>query len=575
VASDDEMAAARADALATLIDDASARKLVIAGPGTGKTYAFKNALAKSGQPALALTFLNSLVEGLQADVGDLADVYSFHGFSRRLLHTTSVLGVSRDVDYYPAIDLVYAADLGLAGGGVTLRMIGESFMNLEAASTVISDVLRSGSYYNAVGHTDSVYRVLRHLQADPSATPAYALVVVDEYQDFSLLETELIEALAEASPILVAGDDDQALFGFRHASAIYLRDLARDERYTNFELPFCSRCTEVMVQATHRVVDRAQAAGILRDRLSKEYICFLPDKREANQSYPRIKHARCSVETNRAPYVGRYVADAIQTMSGEDIGESRAAGNPAVLVIGPKQFVGRVYELLATEFADVRYKMSTQLEIRPIDGYQRLMADAKSRLGWRILLSLDQPAGWDEAVREALVSELELVDLISADYRDTHMVIVEILQRLATDGEVAPGELSAAMSATGMSLRDLLEELGLGQSQAEDEDPPEPEDGLSSNEPRILVTSLMGAKGLQADHVFVLGLNEGHFPQANNAPTEDEVCQLLVALTRGRKSCTLVSTGRFGKFWLKGSIFLDWLEPLLEEIVVEKRYFAG
>jgi len=75
--------------------------------------------------------------------------------------------------------------------------------------------------------------------------------------------------------------------------------------------------------------------------------------------------------------------------------------------------------------------------------------------------------------------------------------------------------------------------------------------------------------------VLVLGPNEGHFPQASNAPTEDEVCQLLVALTRGRKSYTLVSTGRFGKFWLKGSIFLDWLEPLLEEIVVDRSYFAG
>ena len=548
---------------------------MVAGPGTGKTFAFKSALLRNGQPALTLTFLNSLVEGLQNDIGDLADIYSFHGFSRRLLHTTSVPGVSRDVDYYPAIGLIYEADLGLAGASITLAQIGKSFMNLDAASTVISDVLRSGSYYNAVGHTDSVYRVLRHLQANPSATPEFALVVVDEYQDFSLLETELIEALATVSPILVAGDDDQALYGFRHASAIYLRDLAQDERYANFELPFCSRCTEVMVQATHRVVDRAQAVGMLQDRLPKEYICFLPDKRETSQTYPTIKHARCSVETNRAPYVGRYVADAIRILLNEDVGESPAAENPLVLVIGPKQFAGRVYDLLAAEFANVRYKTSPPLEIRLIDGYQRLMVNANSRLGWRILLSLDQPPGWDGAVRQALASDVELVDLIPADYRAAHLVIIEILQRLATDGEVAPDELCAATDATGMSLGDLLEELGLGQSQAEDDDDPyEPEDGPSATEPSILVTSLMGAKGLQADHVFVLGLNEGHFPLANNAPTEDEVCQLLVALTRGRKSCTLVSTGRFGKFWLKGSIFLNWLDPLLEEIVVDKGYFA-
>jgi len=78
------------------------------------------------------------------------------------------------------------------------------------------------------------------------------------------------------------------------------------------------------------------------------------------------------------------------------------------------------------------------------------MAMATSRLGWRILLSLDQPPGWDGAVRQALASDVELVDLIPADYRAAHLVIVEILQRLATDGVVAPDGLSTAVDATGM-----------------------------------------------------------------------------------------------------------------------------
>jgi len=45
----------------------------------------------------------------------------------------------------------------------------------------------------------------------------------------------------------------------------------------------------------------------------------------------------------------------------------------------------------------------------------------------------------------------------------------------------------------------------------------------------------MGAKGLQASHVYIVGVNESHFPAENNAPNEAEVCQLLVALTRARK----------------------------------------
>jgi len=569
--SDEEMVALRAEALARLVGDESNRKLVVAGPGTGKTYAFKSALSLVDQPALALTFLTGLVADLADDLGDLADVYSFHGFARRLLHTADVPGVTRDVDYYPSIDLIYAEDLGVLGSASTQRQIVQAFMNLDETSGVTAAVLASGSYYNAVGYTDSVYRVLRHLQADRSAVPTFSLVVVDEYQDFSLLETELIESLASASPILVAGDDDQALYGFRHASAIYLREMAADQRYGNFDLPFCSRCTEVMVRATHRVVGRAQEIGLLRDRLTKEYICFLPDKRQASDRYPSIRHVRCSVETNRAPYIGRFIASEISQLVPEDIAESRVGGFPTVLVIGPKQFASRVYEHLFSEFEDVKYKISTQPEVRLIDGYLRLMNDPASRLGWRILLSVLRPDGWAESVNGALSGGLELADLIERSFVEHHLSVAEVLNRLVVEDEASAEDLSAAVAATGLEFGELLEELGIGPTAPEEDSPEDPVD--LSTVPQILVTSLLGAKGLQASHVYVVGLNEGHFPLANGDPSEDEVCQLLVALTRGRLSCTLVSTGRFGADWLQDSVFVEWLSPLLETVEVNRAYF--
>ena len=87
-----------------------------------------------------------------------------------------------------------------------------------------------------------------------------------------------------------------------------------------------------------------------------------------------------------------------------------------------------------------------------------------------------------------------------------------------------------------------------------------------------MTTSLMGSKGLQAAHVFVVGLNGSHFPKVNASPTDDEVCQLLVALTRTRKSCTLVSTRRLGNNQLGPSIFLEWLKPHLSQVYVDKAY---
>ena len=88
------------------------------------------------------------------------------------------------------------------------------------------------------------------------------------------------------------------------------------------------------------------------------------------------------------------------------------------------------------------------------------------------------------------------------------------------------------------------------------------------------MTSLVGAKGLQASHVWVVGVVEGHFPRSNSTPTDDEVCQLLVALTRARKSATLVSCRRFGSQWLGRSLFVDWLKPFCDDLEINKAYFA-
>lgn len=338
--SDNEMTHARADALAKILGDDSPRKLVVAGPGTGKTHTFKELFRVRDGSKLALTFLTSLVRDLEKELGAFANAYSFHGFAHLLLRTVAVPGVSRGVDYYPPLELIHEQDVALLGTAASRAEIQDVIMNLRDDHPVLANLLRCGDYYNAVGYSDSVYRVLRQLQAEPGAVPIYAQIVVDEYQDFSLMETEFIEVLAQASPILVVGDDDQALYAFRHASAIYLRELARDDRYTNFELPFCSRCTEVLVAATHHVVAQAQEQGLLTDRIPKAYVCYRPDKEEASERHPTIVHARCSVENKNAPYMERYLDEAIREIPAEDIKRSRDDGYPTVLVIGPKQFLG-------------------------------------------------------------------------------------------------------------------------------------------------------------------------------------------------------------------------------------------
>jgi hypothetical protein len=87
--------------------------------------------------------------------------------------------------------------------------------------------------------------------------------------------------------------------------------------------------------------------------------------------------------------------------------------------------------------------------------------------------------------------------------------------------------------------------------------------------------SLVGSKGLSASYVFIVGFNNGSFPRESGAITDDEVCKLLVALSRTRIECHVVSVGHFGAGWLEESTFADWIRAHLDPITINKEHFAS
>jgi hypothetical protein len=562
------MDALRAHNLEAVLSSDAPKKVIVAGPGTGKSYTFGKVLERVNGKVLVLSFLGNLVADLEKDLGDRATVRTFHGFCAGLLHGMDVPGVTRDVDYFPAFGLILETDIHLIRDAVPDKEVERSFMDLDDSEGTASAAIGIGDYYNAVGHTDSVYRVHGALAAKPELIPSYGQLLVDEYQDFSLLETAIIDQLAQVSPVLIAGDDDQALYGFKHASADYLRNLVGSGEYEQFELPFCTRCTQVLVDATHRIVTKAQSDGLLANRLEKQYLCYLPDKREASEKFPKILHARCTIERNDTQYMGRYVAQAIGRIDPADIAFSWEKGHPTVLVMGPPQFARRIHRHLVEQgVPNVELRSARPLEVNAADGYQRLLKNESSRLGWRLLLQVFQPADWEDWVRQALLDVSELVDLLPATFRDLHLSIVGILRQLVEGGELSGQDQDRLETATGLPLSMLRMQLGL------DPEEPAPEEDRSA--PRIVITTLSGAKGLQAEHTFVVGFNGEHFPRNNSAPTDDEVCQLLVALTRARQSCTLVSCNRFGKGQLGQSAFIGWLGDLVDPFTINAAYWQS
>lgn len=538
-----------------VIASESRRRVVVAGPGTGKTTLFQKAFEAVHDQGLALTFINALENDLRLKLPPTVDVSTFHGFCKGLLHR------SRGSDfamYMPLLDLI-ASDLAATGVKTTGEKIARAFHNLDESSGLIAETIRRADYYGAVSHDDVVYRTSKLLESKPERIPTFPLVVIDEFQDFNPLEIAFIKLIESKSPVLIAGDDDQALYSFKSADAKYLRSLANDGSYAKFELPFCSRCTEVMVAAVKDVIREAQNRKLLVGRIDKPFRCYLPDKQEDSKKHPFIIHAECSVHTPRAPLVGRYVVDEIGQIPPEDVKESHEEGYPTVLVVGPKPFPKAVFEEVRKTYPDAELKVSDSPEIDLLDGYKLLAQRRDSRLGWRILLELDPCPQARKLIEDSYQQSKELLDLLPNDYVEGHLVFAGLIRQIQSERDLAQDERAALEKKLDGSFDQVVRNV-----QNKAEEPKKTDRSI----PSIVCTTLVGGKGLSAGYVFVAGFSDGAFPQDPNRISDSDVCKLVVALSRGRKECHLISCGGYaGRLWYKRpSCFIDWIHQPIKTV---------
>lgn len=115
--------------LAEIVSSSAARKIVVAGPGTGKATLFRWLLEARVGPRdgrLVLTFITNLRAELDGALGELARVFTFHGYCRQLLHHRPELrpGLSESFRYYPPLPSLIASDWAVARGLPTPKFVG-------------------------------------------------------------------------------------------------------------------------------------------------------------------------------------------------------------------------------------------------------------------------------------------------------------------------------------------------------------------------------------------------------------------------------------------------------------------
>ena len=227
--------------------------LVIAGAGSGKTrtitYRIANMLDK-GIPQsaiLALTFTNKAAREMADRVKELVGrklpmltVSTFHAFGVRVLRESiSHLGYKENFSIYDQADKMAliketARSLKIDPADLNLYDLANLFSDIKTGrarwdadssqySPIYDEYNELLKLYNAVDFDDLIVLPIKLFKEKPDVLEKYRkryrYIMVDEFQDTSKIQYDLVYLLAQKSKnICVVGDDDQSIYSWRGAN---------------------------------------------------------------------------------------------------------------------------------------------------------------------------------------------------------------------------------------------------------------------------------------------------------------------------------------------------------------------
>lgn len=540
----ERISAERKERFDAILNCPSKKITVVGGPGTGKTYLFK-AFLSGKQNCLTLTFVNSLVEDLSLDLCTLCEVKTLHGYARNVLESK----VGSKVKVFPKLSRVIERDAKiLIGVNVDFDSI---FDNKEDDNPHINLYRKRKKYYdNYYGYSSIIYAAVKLFEQSRNKIPAYEHILVDEFQDFNKLEVSLIELLAEKSPVLLAGDDDQALYGFKGASADHIRQ-RHDEAntdYASFTLPYCSRCTRVIIDAVNDLIAKATENGHLCNRIVKQFWYF-QDKEKARECelYPMLAYAQ--VFSRQIPW---FIEKRMNDIAGEQQGQFSS------LIIAPTKVQCRslVTSLREKGFASIESIQSEEdKDIVLLDGLKLLMENNVSNLGWRIVAEkFLTPSKFKKLLTQTTENAAQpICEMIDQEIREKVKGILKTLKALQKGETVNEKNLNSVLEEMRIDGHEIILNALKDKIISNYQRPGNP--GL--RKVPIKVTTIQSSKGLSADFVFITYFDDRYFIKNRDKSkiSDQDICNFIVSLTRAKKKVFLISSNKMSQ-----PTFLGWID---------------
>ncbi|MGC1166233.1 MAG: UvrD-helicase domain-containing protein [Solirubrobacterales bacterium] len=588
--------------------------LVVAGAGSGKTrvlthriaYLLATGAARPGE-ILAITFTNKAAAEMRERVGDLVGrsvramwVTTFHSSCARMLRADAErLGYSRSFTIYDQSDSLrmlkrVMRELGVDPKRYPARAIQnkisgaknqliDSDMYAETQGSLFEEVVaecfplyeKRMLEANAMDFDDLLVRTVNALELFEEVRErwrrTFRHVLVDEYQDTNHAQYRLLQLLAsEHGNLMVVGDEDQSIYGFRHADIRNILDFEHDFPEAEVvKLEQNYRSTQTILSAANAVVERN------RERRPKELWTDIEGGELVQLSELGDEHEEA-----------RWVAAELERL-GEEHGVkrsdvavfyrtnamSRVLEDTLVRFEVPYQVIGGTKFYDRAEVKDAVAYLSLLLNPADQVSFLRIVNSPRRGIGnttqgrlasyantagltiWEVAERAEEVPGLSAAAIKAVGRFFETMDLLKARV-DSGATVADVVQAVLSEtGYVEALEAERTVEAEGRienldAFTEAAAEFDLNREQeGESEVPPLEEflqqisllsdqDSIEEEQDLVTLMTVHNAKGLEYDTVFVIGCEDGSFPHMmalEEGGEEEERRLCYVAITRARQ----------------------------------------
>jgi ATP-dependent DNA helicase Rep len=576
--------------------------LLLAGPGTGKTYQLAKRMqflvdehGVTPEAITVITFTREAALGMRAKIADSdkpeyiepqkrpKNIVTMHALGHKIVEdNANSFGLQKGVSVVQdtALKKGLMRDAALMSGFTEAD--GETALkDKETANTDLSEQSRKiqEAYSrilkgcNAIDFDDQITIACKILEQRPDVLSTYQAaaqhLLVDEYQDINADQHRLITLLTnnQTSGLFAVGDDDQSIYGFRGGDPLYIRSFTDDYPGCKvLQLRVSRRCRKNILDCALAVVSKYDPARVPKS--NPEYteiesgtvqIWNCPSEGREAKLIAKAIYSKTAKDTARSFFIlvlsRNYVAPITRELATlgiqHDNGTAGAANAEWHKLTILKQWLEEPTNLLTRHVIELMVGASTtsipSAKVRTTEKRAARQAcaqeiaqlwDAVLDKGMTLLSSLDT-----SAATHTFIAELAG---LATKLRDTHA------------GDEVSAFLDAAKQSVGVfaSIKTFYKCLASLKS----------EPGSRNTASAVRILTYQSSKGLEADCVFVVGLEDASMPRdvSDSQQTAEEARLFFVAMTRAKKELhithartrTGASTYKADSRQLKGSGFL-------------------